>query len=107
MDSLAVSTIGLAAGGWQNVKLAGIYTTATANTSSWKLGIVSFGHPVGGVWTDTCSTSYPSMIVAPGSRITGHIFYLGSASQFSLVFSTSSIVADQNGLFFTAVLFRW
>ena len=42
MDSLPVSAIGLAAGGWQNVKLVStifIDGSGSKTTSTWKLGI--------------------------------------------------------------------
>lgn len=39
MDSLAVSAIGLAAGGWQNVKLVGTYAGESNSIPSWKIGL--------------------------------------------------------------------
>ena len=110
MDSLAVSAIALAAGGWQNVKLVGIYTAPNKTLPAWKLGIcstLSLLHNKSDTSGAVIGTGQNTVLVAPGSRIFG--FY-GSNSG-SLVFSTTTIAESHSAndweIEYTAVLFTW
>lgn len=110
MDSLAVSAIGLAAGGWDKVKLTGIYTSKNSAIPPWKLGLCSTlsilldNKEISG---KVCGIGQNTVLVAPGSSIYG---YWGSGSG-SLSFKSTSIDISRQGndwrLDFTAVLFTW
>lgn len=104
MDSLISSAIALAAGGWQNVKLVGIYTASRLGLPTWKLGVCSIP-----------SISYLNMsmgasiapqstiLVAPGTSIN-----CGEGeSTFTLVTFTNTAVSVATGHNITAVLFTW
>lgn len=110
MDSLAVSAIGLAAGGWDKVKLTGIYTSKSNAIPAWKLGLCStlsilLNNRDGD--QQVCGVGQNTVLVAPGSTIYG---YWGSGSG-GLSFKSTSIANSSGGndwkLEFTAVLFTW
>lgn len=120
MDSLAVSAIGLAAGGWKNVKLVGIYTRTT-NVPSWKLGICQITQfSQGGLMINgnngyslTSVLAEPaSIIIAPGNvvnMVTGLTNFSGSSIRFdteTAVFTTSTVDITRPG-WCCAVLFTW
>lgn len=104
MDSLVTSAIALAAGGWQNVKLVGIYTTAKTSIPTWRLGICS----VNTLITDYSSANgsiglaVPVQIIAPRTSI---LLQTSISPNREIYFDTSEIVC--NTLQFTAILFRW
>lgn len=101
MDSLAVSAIGLAAGGWQNVKLVStifINATGSKTTSTWKLGIAQIFSSAQGT-TNFIVTA----LVFPGC-ITGN-------SGYEVTFSASTITAERASVgghqYMAALLFKW
>lgn len=98
MDSLAVSVIGLAAGGWQNVSLVGIYPRSANNIPSWKLGICSITDNSEG---DGGATTWaPPLLICPGSIINN-----GNAQRgIQFIYNQILVIGGVN---FTAVLFTW
>ena len=115
MDSLGIFAIALAAGGWENVKLAQIVIGYSSNVTSshyaefnissyWKLGICNIHVPCLGA----SATYVPISIVAPGSQI-WMSFSAGSKAQKALEFSTSLIEAhsSQFDVEFISLLFTW
>lgn len=102
MDSLAVSAIGLAAGGWQNVKLVSmifINGNGSKTTSTWKLGIAQIFSSA----NDTTNLIVTALVFP--DCITGN-------SGYEVTFSASTITAKRGssvggGQYVTALLFKW
>lgn len=101
MDSLAVSAIGLAAGGWDKVKLVSmifINGNGSKTTSTWKLGIAQIFSSANGT-TNLIVTA----LVFPGCT-TGN-------SGYTVTFSNSTITAKAGSVggaqYASAVLFKW
>lgn len=120
MDSFAVSAIGLAAGGWQNVKLVGIYTR-TSNVPSWKLGICQITQFSQGALMINGNSEHSltsvlaepaSIVIAPGNgvnMVTGLNNFSGSSIRFDAevaAFNTSTVDISNPG-WCCAVLFTW
>lgn len=108
MDSLAVSAIGLAAGGWQNVKLVGIYNSVSNSIPTWKLGICSVLSLLASRSTANSSGNVggtrDTVLISPGSALEGYM----DTSACSIIFETNRIKhGDSRGFVFTAVLFTW
>lgn len=108
MDSLAVSAIGLAAGGWQNVKLTGIYNSITNSIPTWKLGICSVLSLLANRSIQNSSGSVggtrDTVLISPGSILSGY----SDSTACSITFETNRIKhGESRGLTFTAVLFTW
>lgn len=101
MDSLAVSAIGLAAGGWQNVKLVStifIDGSGSKTTSTWKLGIAQiFSSAQGTINLIVTALVFPGCI----TRNNG----------YEVTFSTSTITTKCGSVggsqYATALLFKW
>lgn len=122
MDSLLTSAIALAAGGWSNIKLVGIYTQLTYNILTWKLGICAITFMPGGAvahnsqnaWATAAIGPHSTTLVSPGSSIS----YIVGITQTSatadlnrsfLNFTTSAITGSNptGGSDFVALLFTW
>lgn len=104
MDSLVTSAIALAAGGWDKVKLAGIYTHIASLIPSWKLGIYSPHAPatLGGTMSGLAWCS--AVLISSNSRVD----YVNAGMSFSVQFNTQSITSSTSSdICGTAVLFNW
>lgn len=102
MDSLITSAIALAAGGWQNVKLAGIYTYAATSIPAWKLGICSINSISA---SSNGSIAYHNVsLIGPGTKIEN----IKDSQHVTVELGYSAITSAGYGfLYFTAVLFTW
>lgn len=109
MDSLAVSAIGLAAGGRQNVKLvASLYMAETQykNVPTWKMGICQIPKSI--METDHGSgvsvfSPMTNLLVVPGTNVEiktemGHYY-------ITAIFNTTSISVTKGDI--VAILFTW
>lgn len=108
MDSLAVSAIGLAAGGWQNVKLvASFYITdeSSKNVPTWKMGICQITSSVM-VSSGSYGTSFTPMttvLVVPSTHV--EISASGTHQNVFATFNTTSISVAWGNI--VAILFTW
>ena len=120
MDSLITSAIALAAGGWQNVKLAGMYYEARTSIPTWKIGLFqllscrSDAASASNAW-GTSIVSHPiTAIIIPGSTFRemgtissnqGNV----SCSSFGGYVSFKSTSIEEKSISDTwcAILFTW
>ena len=108
MDSLAVSAIGLAAGGWQNVKLVtSFYKIAdgsSKNVPTWKMGIcqipASTIHSSGAYGSSF--TPMTSVLVVPSTHV---VISTNGEEHVSVIFNTTSISVARGAI--VAILFTW
>lgn len=116
MDSLVTSTIGLAAGGWDKVKLVGIYSTDTTGIPSWKLGICNITEMSSGGTAITqtglaCTIApFSAVLVAPETHVTYVTGCTSSSNYGTVSILTKAVQFTANsirGSAFVAVLFTW
>lgn len=116
MDSLISSTIGLAAGGWDKVKLVGIYTAGTTGIPTWKLGVcnITTMSSGGGALSNQglfgTVAPFSSIIVAPGATITYVIGFSVDGNKQNVSTRTSTVSFTANSIAGTnhvSVLFNW
>ena len=109
MDSLAVSAIGLAAGGWQNVKLVtSFYKVAdgsSKNVPTWKMGICQIpSSAIDSAGTGGLAfTPMTTVLVVPSTNVV--ISAYGGQQHVSVTFNTTSISVVRGAI--VAILFTW
>ena len=99
------NVIAAAAGGWDKVKLVGIYTQRTSEIPAWKLGIYSPNTPAILSINSDAIAWCSGVLIAPNSVIE---FSANQNSSFIIQFSTSSIqIMSTSTIKGTAILFTW
>lgn len=98
------NVIAAAAGGWDKVKLVGIYNQRTSEIPAWKLGIYSPNIPAT-LGTNSDGLAWCSgVLIAPTSEIE----FIANHNSFNVHFNTSSIqVASTSTIRGIAILFTW
>lgn len=103
------NVIAAAAGGWDKVKLVGIYIEETSGIPAWKLGIYSPNTPAALRLNSDAIAWCSGVLIAPNSEIN---FFVGN-SDVNVHFTTSSIQmpasasASISTIRGTAILFTW
>ena len=122
MDSLITSAIALAAGGWDKVKLVGMYNAITASIPSWKIGFfqsLSNNLTASSILSTGVTCAYnapfialiiPGSIIENGGRLTtsgGSVNSIMTMGSGTLTFNDTSIAAKTFNLKWCAILFKW
>lgn len=97
------NVIAAAAGGWDKVKLVGIYIEGTSGIPAWKLGFYSFNIPVTVSLNSAAITWCSGVLIAPNSEIVFH----ADGCTLRILFATSSIQSSISTIKGTAILFTW
>ena len=105
MDSLVTSAVALAAGGWNKVKLVGIYTQTASNIPLWKLGIYSPNEPATTSGSPANSITWPSgVLIAPNSTVG----FIVDGNGFNAHFESNAITNPNSFVIHgIAILFTW
>lgn len=107
MDSLAVSAIGLAAGGWQNVKLVTSFYMASEsykNVPTWKMGICQIPESTldsSGAY-GSVFTPMTNLLVVPSTNV---VISTNGSHHLSVFFDTALISVVKGAI--VAILFTW
>lgn len=98
------NVIAAAAGGWDKVKLVGIYIQRASEIPAWKLGIYSPNTPATLSINSDAIAWCSGVLIAPNSEIE----FIANHSSFSVQFKTSSIqIVSTSTIRGTAILFTW